>query len=90
MSDRINELLEQLREEVFKAYPKGSNASIRIEPDGYTHISVEQVERNNDLPVEAWKRRELCDSWKTVNNEWKDRSSEQNDYYRARKILLEV
>jgi len=92
MNDRINELLEQLREEVFKTFCNGSNAHIRIEHDGFISFSVEQVQEDDNLPVEAWKRRQLYDSWKTAkDDDWrKDRSGEQNAYYKARKILLEV
>ena len=91
MNDRVNELIDQLRTEVFKTWANGSNATIRIEPDGFTSLYVEQIEENPDLPVEAWKRRDLYDSWKTsFDEEWrKDRSAEQNAYYKARKLLLE-
>lgn len=91
MNDRINELIEQLRSEVFKAWDKATNADIRIEPDGYTHFFVEQIKESDDLPVEAWKRRDVYDVWKTsIDGKWsKDRSDEQNAYYKARKLLLE-
>ena len=91
MNDRINELIELLRAEVFKAWDKGTNASITIEPDGFTMLSVDRWDRNEDLPAEAWKRRQIYDSWKTsTDDEWKaDRSEEQNAYYKAHKLLLE-
>lgn len=91
MNERIEELLKQLTEEVFKVWNTATDANIRIEPDGYMSICVEKFEKNDDLPIEAWKRKELFDSWKPVDDDgWaKDMSDEQNAYYKAHKLLLE-
>ena len=89
MNDRIGELLNQLMEEVKETFGDAARIHVSCHPDGYQSITVEECQADSNLPVEAWKRRELYDSWRK-NGKWRpDRSAEQNEYYRERKCLLE-
>ena len=89
MNDRIGELLNQLIEVVKETWGNSARIHVSCHPDGYQSITVEEWQADSNLPGEAWKRRELYDSWR-MNDEWRsDRSAEQNEYYRKRKLLLE-
>jgi hypothetical protein len=88
--ERIHELIDELMEEILKAFPTATNARITVDADGYRSLAIERIKEDDDLPVEAWKRRELFVQHKLCGSEWStDRSEEQNRYYRERKLLLE-
>lgn len=88
--NEIHDLIEQLEGAIAKAFPTATGASITIHMDGYRSFIAERVQPDENLPPEAWKRRELMDQWKRIGGEWTDdRSGEQNAYYRERKLLLE-
>lgn len=87
----IRKLMDQLAEEIIKQFPTATESTISVGHEGYRHIIVSMTQKNMDLPVEAWKRRELFEQSKFGNGEWtKDRSERQNAYYAERKLLLEV
>ena len=87
----IHELMDQLATAIQKAFPIATNASVTVHTDGYRSIVVEKMEREDGLPVEAWKRRELMDQYRiSENDKWSDdRSADQNEYYRTLDILWE-
>ena len=89
MIDHIHDLLDQLWDAVSEAYPEATNAMLNLHSNGYRNIVVEKTKVDDNLPCAAWKRRELLDQYRH-NGEWsKDRSQEQNRYYKENKILLE-
>ena len=89
--ERIHKLMDQLQEEIIRQFPTATESTISVGCEGYRHIIVSTTQKNTDLPVEAWKRRELLDQSKLGDSEWlKDRSERQNAYYAERKLLLEV
>lgn len=87
--ERIHELMDQLAEEIQKVYPKATDAAIRLDDDGYRGITIHQTKRESDVPSGAWKRRVLLDHSRVAGEWTRDRSSEQNDYYRWMNELLE-
>jgi hypothetical protein len=89
--DKIKELFELLTAEIRKVYPEMTNAAFSVDVDGYRSIRVEKWKEDPELPTEAWKRRELLEIWRlSGSGEWsKDRSDEQNEYYKYHKCLLE-
>lgn len=90
MNERIENLLNDLTEVVKETWGESAQFHVSLCQDGYQLIQVEEWEANPELPVEAWKRRELYDSWRYIGEKWRaDRSGEQNEYYRQRKCLLE-
>lgn len=90
MNERIEKLLNDLTEAVKETWGESARVNVSCHPDGYQSISIEEWKENPELPVEAWKRRELYDSWRYSGENWRaDRSGEQNEYYRQHKCLLE-
>ena len=90
MNERIEKILNDLTEAVKETWGESARVSVSCHPDGYQFITIEEWDENPDLPVEAWKRRELYESWRSIGKNWRaDRSGEQNEYYRQRKCLLE-
>jgi hypothetical protein len=89
--DKVKELLELLTAEIRKVYPEMTNAAFSVDVDGYRSIRVEKWKKDPELPTEAWKRRELLEICRlSGSGEWsKDRSDEQNEYYKYHKCLLE-
>jgi hypothetical protein len=87
--ERIHELMDQIATEVASLWGDSVKARIILEDDGYQSFSVERWKKDEDLPIEAWKRRELLDQHR-IGGEWsRDRSCDQNDHYRLHKVLLE-
>ena len=89
--ERIHNLLDELMDAVTDCFPEATSIHVSNHANGYRNFTVERWEDNNDLPVEAWKRRTLFDQHRIgFDGEWsKDRSDEQNGYYKDRKVLLE-
>ena len=89
MNERIGELLNELMQEITAIWGDKARFRASCHPDGYQSITIEEWEPDLELPIEAWKRRELYESWR-CNDDWRpDRSTEQNAYYREHKCLLE-
>ena len=88
--ERIHKLLDQLAEAVAEAFPNADNMYASLATDGYRSFRVEKWKREEDTPVEAWKRRELFEQHRIGFGDWSsDRSKEQNEYYRRNRTLLE-
>jgi hypothetical protein len=88
--NEIYELIDKITLIVKKEFPEATDTRIVFDVTGYVSLDVYIMKEDENLPVEAWKRRELLQQFRFADGHFsEDRSDTQNEYYRQRKVLLE-
>ena len=88
--DEIYELINKLALAVKEKFPEATDTRVAFDTSGYVSLDIYIMKQDENLPIEAWKRRELLQQFRFADGHFsEDRSDTQNEYYRVRKVLLE-